>query len=228
MTFDELRHLQLEDVIRWPWKTKLIAIAILIVVLGVIVWWKFIAPENSKYHQLKAQEASLKIKVRQKQSISASLPEYQAQIKVMDQRFQHFLQQLPNRTQIPSLLDSVTMAGRSRGLNFELFQPANEVDKNFYAEIPVKLKVIGTYNDMGKFTAAVAAMPRIVTISNITITRAPEPASPPAGSSSMAMNIANAQSSQKLIMQCTATTYRYLNHKKPIHSMGNQTVEGSK
>ena len=216
MTFDELRNLQIDDVIRWPVKTKLIVIAIIVLVLGVVVWFEFISPENDKYDQLQAQEGSLKIQVRQKQLLAASLPAYQAQIREMNRRFQNFLQQLPNRTQIPSLLDNVTLAGRSRGLDFELFQPTGEVNKNFYAEIPVKLKVVGTYNDIGRFAAAVAAMPRIVTINNIDIARMPD-----AGATSAA----KAQAAQKLVMQCTATTYRYLDGGG---SVDHQSKEGGK
>ncbi|MDA8114196.1 MAG: type IV pilus inner membrane component PilO [Acidithiobacillus sp.] len=216
MTFDELRNLQIDDVIRWPVKTKLIVIAIIVLVLGVVVWFEFISPENDKYDQLQAQEDSLKIQVRQKQLLAASLPAYQAQIREMNRRFQNFLQQLPNRTQIPSLLDDVTLAGRSRGLDFELFQPTGEVNKNFYAEIPVKLKVVGTYNDIGRFAAAVAAMPRIVTINNIDIARMPD-----AGATSAA----KAQAAQKLVMQCTATTYRYLDGGG---SVDHQSKEGGK
>ena len=204
MTFDELRNLQIDDIVRWPAKTKLVAIAIIVLILGILAWLEFISPENSQYNQLKTQEDSLKTQVRQKQLLAASLPAYQAQIVEMNRRFQDFLQQLPNRTQIPSLLDDVTLAGRSRGLDFELFQPTSEVNKNFYAKIPVRLKVVGTYNDIGRFAAAVAAMPRIVTINDIDIARMPD-----VGTTSLA----KAQASQKLVMQCTATTYRYLDNR---------------
>ncbi|ACH83135.1 MULTISPECIES: type IV pilus inner membrane component PilO [Acidithiobacillus] len=204
MTFDELRNLQIDDIVRWPAKTKLVAIVIIVLIFGILAWFEFISPENNQYNQLKTQEDSLKTQVRQKQLLAASLPAYQAQIKEMNRRFQDFLQQLPNRTQIPSLLDDVTLAGRSRGLDFELFQPTSEVNKNFYAKIPVRLKVVGTYNDIGRFAAAVAAMPRIVTINDIDIARMPD-----VGTTSLA----KAQASQKLVMQCTATTYRYLDNR---------------
>jgi len=213
MTFDELRNLQIDDIVRWPAKTKLVAIVIIVLILGIVAWLEFISPENNQYHQLKTQEDSLKTQVRQKQLLAASLPAYQAQIKEMNRRFQDFLQQLPNRTQIPSLLDDVTLAGRSRGLDFELFQPTSEVNKNFYAKIPVKLKVIGTYNDIGRFAAAVAAMPRIVTINDIDIARMPD-----AGATSLA----KAQASQKLVMQCTATTYRYLDSRDNAGGRGKK------
>ncbi len=205
MTLDELRNVQIEDIIRWPIKTKLIAVAILVVLVGIVAWIWFIAPENDKIGQLREQESSLKEQIRQKQLLAAGLPAYQAQIKEMQLRFAQFLEQLPNRTQIPSLLDDVTLAGRSRGLEFELFQPLPEVSKNFYAEIPVKLKVVGTYDAMGQFAAAVAAMPRIVTLNDIDITRLPS-----AGSD----DAAKAQSTQKLVLQCTATTYRYLDNSE--------------
>lgn len=205
MTLDELRNLQIEDIIRWPIKTKLIAVAILVVLVGIVAWIWFIAPENDKIGQLRDQESSLKEQIRQKQLLAAGLPAYQAQIKEMQLRFAQFLEQLPNRTQIPSLLDDVTLAGRSRGLEFELFQPLSEVSKNFYAEIPVKLKVVGTYDAMGQFAAAVAAMPRIVALNDIDITRLPS-----AGSD----GAAKAQSTQKLVLQCTATTYRYLDNSE--------------
>ena len=204
MTFDELRNLQIDDIVRWPAKTKLVAIVIIVLIFGILAWFEFISPENNQYNQLKTQEDSLKTQVRQKQLLAASLPAYQAQIKEMNRRFQDFLQQLPNRTQIPSLLDDVTLAGRSRGLDFELFQPTSEVNKNFYAKIPVRLKVVGTYNNIGRFAAAVAAMPRIVTINDIDIARMPD-----LGTTSLA----KAQASQKLVMQCTATTYRYLDNR---------------
>ena len=213
MTFDELRNLQIDDIVRWPAKTKLVAIVIIVLILGILAWFEFISPENNQYNQLKTQEDSLKTQVRQKQLLAASLPAYQAQIVEMNRRFQDFLQQLPNRTQIPSLLDDVTLAGRSRGLDFELFQPTSEVNKNFYAKIPVKLKVIGTYNDIGRFAAAVAAMPRIVTINDIDIARMPD-----AGATSLA----KAQASQKLVMQCTATTYRYLDSRDNAGGRGKK------
>lgn len=201
MSLDEIRNLQMDDIIRWPIKTKLIAVAVIFVLMGVGVWFEVISPENSQYHLLQSKETALKTSIRQKQLLSTALPLYQAQIKTMNLRFHHFLKQLPDSTQIPSLLDSITMAGTSRGLNFELFQPTSIVNKHFYAEIPVKIKVVGTYAQLGQFTSAIAAMPRIVTISDIHITRVARPS----GSLDK-----KALAPQQLTMSCTATTYRYL------------------
>ncbi|MDD3759629.1 MAG: type 4a pilus biogenesis protein PilO [Acidithiobacillus sp.] len=205
MTWDEINNLQLDDLMRLPLKAKAIIAAVIIILLGVFAWFWFISPENDKYHDLHLQVESMKEQVRQKQLLAANLPAYQKQIQEMKQRFQRFLSQLPNRAQIPSLLDDVTLAGRSRGLEFTLFQPLPEVNKNFYAEIPVKINVVGTYNDMGRFVAAVAAMPRIVTINDITI-------SPTAGASGP-VSPAKALAAQQLQMFCVATTYRYIEVK---------------
>ncbi|MCE5393287.1 MAG: type 4a pilus biogenesis protein PilO [Acidithiobacillus sp.] len=201
MTWDEIKNLQLEDIHRLPTRTKVIGAVILVVLMGILAWIWFLSPENDKYKALTNQVETLKEQVRQKQLLAADLPAYQEQIREMNHRFERFLEQLPNRAQIPSLLDNVTLAGRSLGLEFNLFQPLPEVSKDFYAEIPVKIEVTGTYDDLGRFAAAVAAMPRIVTLGNLTITPLPGSGSTP---------LAKALSAQNLQVSCIATTYRYL------------------
>lgn len=200
MSLDELRNIQIDDILRWPLKTKIIAVAIIVAIMGVIAWFELISPINTQYNLAAQNIKSLKQQVRDKQMLAAALPAYQDQIKVMNNRFHKFLEQLPNRSQIPSLLDDVTSAGSTNGLAFNLFKPSAEVQKNFYVEIPVQLKVIGTYNDMGKFAQAVAAMPRIVTMDSVHISRVPENNLTPAE---------KAASHQMLEMQCNVTTYRY-------------------
>lgn len=204
MTLDDIRHLQWEDILQWPIQTKAIALAVLIAVMGVVFWLEFVLPEMHQIHDLTVQTQHLKTQIRQEQRVALVLPAYQAQIKAMDHRFQRFLTQLPDRTQIPSLLDNITLAGRSRGLNFELFQPGHRINKRFYQEIPVKLTVTGTYGQLGRFVAAVNALSRIVVFHDLDITRVPYTGK------SLA---ARALSKQKLTLQCTATTYRYLKHK---------------
>ncbi len=201
MTWDEINNLQLDDILRLPLKTKAIGAVVLLIIMGVMTWVWFLSPENDQYKDLANQVQELKQQVRQKQMIANDLPMYQQQIKEMNDRFERFLKELPSRAQIPSLLENVTLAGRSRNLEFNLFQPLAEVNKDFYAEIPVKIEVTGTYNDLGRFAAAVAAMPRIVTLGHLTITPLPIQGKSP---------MAKAKSAQKLQVSCIATTYRYL------------------
>jgi len=107
----------------------------------------------------------------------------------MNQTFGSLLRQLPNSTEVPDLLIDITQAGLGRGLDFELFKPGAEQKKGFYAELPISLKVSGTYHELAQFISDVSALPRIVTIGNISV---------------------NTGKSNRLSMTATAKTYRYL------------------
>jgi len=208
MTWDEINHLQLADILALPRKTKMVAGGILAIVLGIVVWFALIVPENAKYAALHNQIQGLKQDIRGKQAIAEDLPAYQSQIVQMNHRFAQFVQQLPNRAQIPSLLESVTLAGKSRGLTFNLFQPLPQVNQKFYAKIPVKIEVIGSYDDLGRFTAAVAALPRIVTLRDMEIS----PAEKPTGQEKNPKSTIVGQetlSSPSLTLSAIVTTYRY-------------------
>jgi type IV pilus assembly protein PilO len=114
----------------------------------------------------------------------------------MQQSFGAMLRQLPNRTEVADLLVDVSQTGLAAGLEFELFQPQAEVPKDFYAELPIKIRVIGNYHEFGEFVSGLAALPRIVTIHDVQIQpRANNPGANNAGD---------------LIMEATARTYRYL------------------
>ncbi len=200
MTFDDINNVRLDDLIRMPIKWKALGSVFIFIVIGIIAWLWFISPQNSKYNVLHQQISVLKGKIRQKQVIAEELPVYQKQITEINDQFKNFLRQLPNRAQIPSLLDDVTLAGKTRNLKFLLFQPMNTVKGAFYVKIPVKIRVVGTYDELGRFTAAVAAMPRIVTLSHISLSPLPI-----TGASLKDKALAK----QQLQMSCIATTYRY-------------------
>lgn len=217
MTLDDIRSLRWSDMLQWPIRMKAIGIAVLIAIMGLVFWLEFVVPEMHQIRALATQTQQLKTQVRQEQLITKVLPAYHAQIQEMDHRFQQFLAQLPDRTQIPSLLDNITTAGQSRGLDFELFKPGMRVNKRFYQEIPVKLTVVGTYGQLGRFVAAVAAMPRIVVFRDIHIARVPYKGK------SLA---ARAASQQKLTMQCTAMTYRYLAHPRKVEKVKKVVKHG--
>lgn len=200
MTLDDLRNIRAGDILRWPIKTKIVAVVVLVATLGVAVWFGFISNVNAQYHSEQQKVVALKKKILVDRSLAATLPAYQEQIKEMNNRFRAFLEQLPNKSQIPSLLDSVTAAGSKQGLQFRLFQPTQELTKNFYVEIPVHLSVIGNYTALGEFSADVAAMPRIVTMDAVQIHRVKN--------TGKTLD-ERAKNLQKLEMTCTLTTYRY-------------------
>ncbi len=110
----------------------------------------------------------------------------------MQETFGSMLRQLPNKTEVPALLVDVSQTGLAAGLEFELFKPLGEVRREFYAELPISIKVHGKYHEFGEFISGIAALPRIVTIHNINISGGGK-----AGS-------------EMLVMTATAKTYRYL------------------
>jgi type IV pilus assembly protein PilO len=111
----------------------------------------------------------------------------------MEESFGAMLRQLPNRTEVADLLVDVSQTGLAAGLEFELFQPQAEVPKDFYAELPIKIRVVGTYHEFGEFVSGLAALPRIVTIHDVQIS--------PRQSKSK---------SGELVLEAMARTYRYL------------------
>lgn len=204
MTLDEFRGLKPEDFPRWPWQAQVGVSAVLLGALAALFYFLALRPLNAQYAQLQGTEATLKTQVRDKQKLAANLDVYQHQLKEIEGRFEYMLRQLPSQAEIPSLLDDITLAGRSRGLDFDLFQPLPEQRLDFDAEVPVKIKVVGDYNALGNFAAAVAAMPRIVTLQDLDISRVDSPTAPAQS------GVATA----KLRMEGTAKTYRYLGEEE--------------
>lgn len=203
MTFDELRTLQPEDFFRWPLQARVIFSGVLVSILGLLFYLFLLQPLNDQLTALQGDEEALKSQLRDKQRLAANLSQYQAQLTEIQRRFDLMMRQLPSRAEIPSLLDDVTVAGRSRGLDFQLFQPLPEQVRDYDAEVPVKITVQGSYNAMGNFAAAVAALPRIVTLHDLNIMRA-EGQPTPAGT-------ATSPAGQTVLrMEARLQTYRYL------------------
>ena len=191
MNMQELNELDLSNIGEWPGVIK--AILILILMAGVGAAWYFLDIED-QYIQLQRvenTEKDLRMDFEGKQAKAANLEAYRAQLAEMEESFGAMLRQLPNRTEVADLLVDVSQTGLASGLEFELFQPQPEVPKDFYAELPIKIRVIGTYHEFGEFVSGLAALPRIVTIHDVQIK--------PRG-----------KAGDGLIMEATARTYRYL------------------
>jgi type IV pilus assembly protein PilO len=137
------------------------------------------------------QERDLRTEFERKQEKAANLEAYRQQLEEMRQSFGAMLKQLPDKTEVAALLVDVSQTGLAAGLEFELFQPMAEVRKDFYAELPIKLRVLGGYHEFGEFISGLAALPRIVTIHDVSI----EPRKEDDG---------------RLQLVATAKTYRYL------------------
>lgn len=174
-----------------PVKTVLV----LILCIGIGVGWYYFNTED----QLKAlkkveqRELSLRKEFEEKQAKAVNLEKYKKQLEEMKQSFGAMLRQLPNKTEVADLLVDVSQTGLAAGLEFELFDPQGEVRREFYSELPIKLKVHGNYHELGEFVSGLSALPRIVTMHNVDITP-----------------VKDTTIENPLIMTATAKTYRYI------------------
>ena len=191
MNMQELNELDFSNIGDWPAVIKAILILILAGAVGTA--WYFLDTED-QYKELarvEATEKDLRQDFETKQAKAANLEAYRAQLAEMEESFGAMLRQLPNRTEVADLLVDVSQTGLAAGLEFELFQPQAEVPKDFYAELPIKIRVVGTYHEFGEFVSGLAALPRIVTIHDVQISpRQNKPG--------------------ELLLEALARTYRYL------------------
>ena len=170
MNLDDLRRLNIRDVGSWPLLPKvalLSAILIVIVALGALLDWK---DQWEALDAARTQEDQLKAQYSQKKAKAINFDLYVQQLKEVEQSFGALVKQLPNRAEIDALLTDINQAGLGRGLTFELFKPASqERMEDFYAELPINVKITGNYHDMGAFASDVAQLPRIVTLNDVAI-----------------------------------------------------------
>ena len=170
MTLDDFRRLNFREVGKWPWAPKVVVLAvILLFIVGLGAWfdwkdqWEALGAAQKDEEKLKEQYAQKKAK-----AINYDL--YVQQLAEVEQSFGALVKQLPNRSEIDALLTDINQAGLGRGLQFDLFRPApQEKMADFYAELPINIKITGNYHDIGAFASDVAALPRIVTLNDVAI-----------------------------------------------------------
>ncbi len=187
---DDINNLSFKNVGTWPIPIKIGALVILFIVLLLVGYWFVWKDQLATLDQSRQQEQQLRAEFLDKKKQSINLDLYRQQVKEIEQAFGALVRQLPNKSEMDALLTDINQAGLGRGLEFELFKPApQETIKDFYAELPITIRVTGTYHDLGHFASDIAQLPRIVTLDNLAITQNP------AGN---------------LVMDAVAMTYRYL------------------
>jgi type IV pilus assembly protein PilO len=206
MTFlEQLRQLDPRDVGRWPFMFRALAVGIVFVVMTGLLVHYFINRGNMEdLRKAAAEQTSLWQTFKDKQSRAANLEAYRQQLAEIERTFGAMLRQLPGKTEVPSLLVDISQTGLASGLQERLFQPGGETRKDFYAELPIKIELSGGFHEFGEFVSGIAALPRIVTLHDIEITR-----SGGAGSRKSARGGAPAPSDE-LTLNLTAKTYRYI------------------
>ena len=191
---EEFKYLDPKDPGPWPALPKLVAL--LGILAGVLVGAYFLDWQGQieDLEKGKAEETRLKEDYLAKMKTSINLDLHKQQLREIDQSFGALLKQLPNRAQMDALLVDINQAGLGRGLQFELFKPAaSETTKEFYAELPIQVRVVGNYHDMGAFASDLGRLSRIVTLNDVTIV---------------------AIKDNQLQMDATARTFRYLDDEE--------------
>jgi len=170
MNLEDLRQLNIRDVGNWPLLPKILilfGIFAVIVAAGLLLDWK---DQWETLELAQAEEGKLKEQYGVKKAKAINFELYVQQLNEVEQSFGALVKQLPNRSEIDALLTDINQAGLGRGLQFELFRPAaQERMADFYAELPIKIKITGSYHDMGAFASDVAQLPRIVTLNDVAI-----------------------------------------------------------
>ncbi len=171
MTLDDLNNLTLENVGEWPAPVKAAAALLLMAAIVGAGWYFDIQNQRDTLAREENKETELMQSLETKQRKAANLDALKIQMQEIQQSFGDMLRQLPNKTEVAGLLVDISQTGLAAGLEFELFKPEKERPSEFYAELPIKISVIGGYHQFGEFISGVAALPRIVTTHDIDISR---------------------------------------------------------
>jgi type IV pilus assembly protein PilO len=195
---DQLRNLDPNDPGRWPLGVRIGTVALLFLLAAAGAYYFFVwKSQRPLLLEAQAKEQELWNTLDTKARKASNLTAYKAQLAEMEKSFGAMLRQLPNKTEVPNLLVDISQTGLASGLEEKLFQPKPESRKDFYAELPIAIRLTGGYHEMGRFAGGIAALPRIVTLHDIEIV----PSGPARG------GVADPSS---LTLNVTAKTYRYL------------------
>lgn len=193
---EELKGLDTNDPGRWPLPFRIAAIVLtLIVVSGAGIYFFVYEKQIPVLEAAERTEMELRATFEQKQRKAANFDAYKAQLAEIERSFGTMLRQLPGKTEVPNLLVDISQTGLAAGLEEKLFQPLGEVQKEFYAELPIKIRLTGGFHELGNFVSGIAALPRIVTLHDVEIRRDRD------------------ENASDLVLDVTAKTYRYLDEE---------------
>ena len=197
MKLDDFNNIDFKNAGNLPVPVKAVLLGAIFVVLLGLGYYFLWSPEIEALNAARVKEQELRAVFLNKKSQAINLASYKQQMVEIEKTFGALLKQLPNKSQMDGLLTDINQAGLGRGLEFELFKPGQETQAEFYAEMPIAIKVVGTYHDLGAFATDVSKMSRIVTLNEVSISSANKDAKP---------NNADGI----LVMEAVAKTYRYL------------------
>ncbi len=193
MKLDDFNNIDFKNAGSLPMPVKLVLLSFLAIVLIGLGYWFLWSPEIDELDQAKAKEQELRQTFLTKKAQAIKVDAYKQQMIDIEKTFGALLKQLPDKSQMDGLLTDINQAGLGRGLEFDLFKPGQETVADFYAEMPIQIKIKGNYHDVGAFATDISKLSRIVTLNDL--------------------NIAPLNKDTKdsvLVMEATAKTYRYL------------------
>lgn len=193
MKLEDFNNIDLKTAGNLPMPVKAVLLGVLLLLILIAGYWFLWSNSMEELDQARNKEEELRQTYVAKKAQAINLSAYQQQMVDIEKTFGALLRQLPDKSQIDGLLTDINQAGLERGLEFELFKPGQETIADFYAELPISIKVTGSYHDLGAFASDVAKLPRIVTLNDLSITNANK----------------EGKDSQ-LTMEAVAKTYRYL------------------
>ena len=169
MNLSDLNELDINNIASWPLPARIFVVAVVFVGVLGLGYWLDIKDQRINLEKVEAKETELRQTFEAKAKKAANLAAYEQQLEEMKESFGAMLRQLPNKTEVAELLVDISQTGLASGLEFELFKPQAEVPKEFYAELPISIRVKGDYHEFGNFISGVAALPRIVTVHDVNV-----------------------------------------------------------
>lgn len=190
---EELNSLDINEPGRWPAPFRIAAVIIVLIAVSAFgIYMYVIKTDIPALRRFEQTELTLKSTFEDKQRLAASFDAYSQQLEEIERSFGTMLRQLPGKTEVDNLLVDISQTGLGAGLEEELFRPLGERQQDFYAELPIEIRLRGSYHELGQFVSGIAALPRIVTLHDIQI------------------EVPRDASLDELVLDVTAKTYRYL------------------
>jgi type IV pilus assembly protein PilO len=196
-----LRNLDTSNPGGWPQSVKVFFCAVLAIVILFLGWYLFVREQQTQLEGLKRTEADLRVQFEERQRRAANLEPLKQQLADMEIMLQQMLRQLPSKTEMPDLIVDISQTALSSGIQNELFQPQPEITKEFYAEKPISLRMVGSYHQFGAFVSGVASLPRVVIMTMHDISLKPRDGS-----------------DDTLVLEGTVKTYRYLDENETANA----------
>jgi type IV pilus assembly protein PilO len=205
--FDDLRNLDRNNVGGWPKSVKTFFAIIIFAVIVAVGWYVWIREQQDDLKRQEAKEETLKKEFATKQGKVVNLVAYRKQLEDMKEMLRTMLRQLPSKTEMPDLLVDISQTALAAGIVVDLFQPGGEIIKEFYAEKPIQLKMIGTYHQFGTFISGVASLPRVVILTMHDVSLKPAKAAGVGATPALAAG-------GELLLEGTVKTYRYVDDEE--------------